>query len=1218
MDFNGIPAIDEATVRRFVEIIHTHAAQAINGADQAGVLQMCRINPTDESAVTPSRFEIGDVDAMVKAGLEAANAGHNVYIEARTVSPELRGKQRGTLEQTAWVLGFVVDSDADKGKAGCVTAEPTLEVETSPGNRHLWYLLEQAIPAAEAKVIGEAIRKGSGADADTGVITQCYRVAGTPNFPSAAKRTRGRCTVEATRIISHSGRLWAPDELAAAYSSVSPEAEEYCNASADDGDETTLPPDLLRLIRDGVSGIEDRSAVFHSVVARLKRRRWSVEAIVALFERYPNGIAHKYLGRIRAEVERSYDKHDNLPPSGPGATARALPTIRITAGQMPRAVAATEQALLSAGAPMFFRAGTLVRPCIEKAKASDGRTTTIATLHPFVVPLLLVWMADAAVFERFDGRRRGWVVIDPPRELAEALLAQKGMWRAPHVSGIITTPTLRADGSLLAAKGHDAATGLYLNSSLELAMPEPTRAAAQAGLALLVDLLGEFSFVRPLDRAVALAGLLTALVRGVLPTAPMFLIRAHTPGTGKSYLVDLISAIATGQVCAVITASTNKEEFEKRLGAIILSGVALTSIDNCMRDLSGELLCQLAERSRIKIRVLGRSEMPECECHTTVFATGNNILLKGDLVRRGLVCDLDALDERPELREFKHDPLRQVLDDRAPYVAAALTIMRAYLAAGAPRVCGALGSYPEWSRMVRSPLVWLGEADPVGSMDSARDEDPELGAIRELFELWTEHLALNERYTTGRLIEVACEPPAAGDFNQQPFKELLFRMASNRDGTGISSERLGWWLRGISGRIVAGHRLNMGYLNKAKACFWLAQVAPPGGSPPEPPQSPSPPTSAPSSASPALSAPPAPPSASSAPSAGEMPPAPPAAPPTPARARCFVDWGAPLAERLDAAPSDSPNVDPLVYWITERDAMRRRLHAGEPRPGTTDEFLAKFRFCNINVQDDRISRIIFEQITQPHADHPHLLVALTFCRLCNEPEMFAAALPALFPFDPATLTAIVVDRHERGLPLERRAYRIPRANEDPIKMRGLIDEVLAPLANDIEHVRQRAGDSVAAVFHRLRGFDRSQEGSPILKKGFITAQIVRDVKQIEPLRSAPDWQTFVWSGPGSRQCIDALYGYSVKEAKAREKARSNWDDDDERRWREEHFLPVVELARPQVPGVKIDDLASWQNCGCETFKLIKYRSGDFGGARRYTPHSEKPARRHRKNRHDGG
>jgi hypothetical protein len=437
----------------------------------------------------------------------------------------------------------------------------------------------------------------------------------------------------------------------------------------------------------------------------------------------------------------------------------------------------------------------------------------------------LEWLASAALFERFNGRSRHWVVVDPPNQVAEALLT-RGRWKLPHVAGVITTPTLRSDGSLLTDNGYDAATGLYLESALGvLAMPPPTREAAEAGLKLLTDLFAEFSFVAPLDRTVALAGLLTALVRGSLPTSPMFLVRAHTPGTGKSYLVDCISAIAAGRACPVITASWSEEEIEKRLGAILLSGAAISSIDNCTRDLGGETLCQLTERPLVQIRILGRSETPECECHTTVFATGNNVSLKGDLIRRGLLCNLDTLAERPELRAFQHDPLRQVLKSREAYVAAALTIMRAYLAAGAPQVCDALGSYSEWSRMVRAPLIWLGEPDPVESMNSAREEDEGLNDIRELFELWTNYLDLDERYTTARILEVACEAPAANDFNRQPFKDLLLRVAGDRnDSGGVSVKRLGWWLRGISGRVEAGYRLNMGRLNMARASFWLTKV----------------------------------------------------------------------------------------------------------------------------------------------------------------------------------------------------------------------------------------------------------------------------------------------------------------------------------------------------------------------------------------------------------
>ena len=203
--------VDEATVRQFIEIISAHARQVINGAGPPGVLQLSRLNPLDEKLV-PSRFTLDDIDNMVRTAVGDALAGHNAYIEARTVRADLRGNLRGGLEDTAWVFGLVADCDADKGKGGNITVRPSLVIETSPGNFHYWYLFTRAISADQAKLIGDAIRASSGTDQDTGVITQCYRVAGTPNFPSAAKQARGRTSVEATRIIEQTGRLGEPPQ----------------------------------------------------------------------------------------------------------------------------------------------------------------------------------------------------------------------------------------------------------------------------------------------------------------------------------------------------------------------------------------------------------------------------------------------------------------------------------------------------------------------------------------------------------------------------------------------------------------------------------------------------------------------------------------------------------------------------------------------------------------------------------------------------------------------------------------------------------------------------------------------------------------------------------------------------------------------------------------------------------------------------------------------
>jgi putative DNA primase/helicase len=739
------PQVDEAVVRQFIKIVSDHAAGLINGADRTGFLQLCRINPIDDKNVVPSRFKLDDVESMVRTAIGDAGAGHNVYIETRTVRDDLRGNKRGSLEDTVWVFGLVADCDADKNKGGNITVRPSLAIETSPGNFQLWYLFTRVVPAAQAKLIGDAIRANSGTDQDTGVVTQCYRVAGTPNFPSAAKRARGRTAVEPTKIFEHTGRLWDPDELLAAFSTPSPGPQ----PAGPEADEATLPDDLLQTIRDGDGGDPkvDRSGLFHSVIGQLKRRHWTAEAIAALLEKYPNGIAKKYLKRLRKEVERSYNKIANgvgggvatiavgaaagagaTPGAGagtgagtgatpaasaaPGAGARPhiIPTIRLVDGQLSRAVNQAEHALLSAGLPVFARAGTLVEPVSEAVPAAHGRKTVIARLRPLCPDSLLETVAEAAIFQRYNLKRSLWVDVDPPLQLVRMILVRERRWAIPRVAGIITTPTLRPDGSVLATPGYDPRSELYLVPGFQLPpIPErPTREQARVALNLLIDLFSEFSFKDNLDRSVALAGLLTAQIRGSLFTAPIILVHASTPGTGKSYLVDLIAVVTTGRVCPVITTAEDSDETNKRIGAILLGGVPIISLDNCTHDLGGETLCQLTERPVIGIRILGRSEMPECECHIAVFATGNNITFKRDMVRRGLVCNLEALTERPELREFQHDALERAAANRGAYVAAVLTIIRAYLAAGAPRVCGPLGSYAAWSIMVRSPLVWWG------------------------------------------------------------------------------------------------------------------------------------------------------------------------------------------------------------------------------------------------------------------------------------------------------------------------------------------------------------------------------------------------------------------------------------------------------------------------------------------------------------------------------
>ncbi len=69
--------------------------------------------------------------------------------------------------------------------------------------------------------------------------------------------------------------------------------------------------------------------------------------------------------------------------------------------------------------------------------------------------------------------------------------------------------------------------------------------------------------------------------------------------------------------------------------------------------------------------------------------------------------------ERPEERIFTGNPVATVQADRGRYVAAALTIARAYAAASRPNPAPRLASFEAWSDTIRSALIWLGCADPV-------------------------------------------------------------------------------------------------------------------------------------------------------------------------------------------------------------------------------------------------------------------------------------------------------------------------------------------------------------------------------------------------------------------------------------------------------------------------------------------------------------------------
>src|SRR5262249_23289607 len=149
---------------------------------------------------------------------------------------------------------------------------------------------------------------------------------------------------------------------------------------------------------------------------------------------------------------------------------------------------------------------------------------------------------------------------------------------------------------------------------------------------------------------------------------------------------------------------------------------------------------QLLTSSVVCPRPLGKSESPRIANLFTVFLNGNGISVRGDLTRRVLLSTIDPRMEHPEERIFKKNPIAEIRADRGRYVAAALTVVRGYVAAGSPNPPRPLASFVEWSNTVRGALIWLGRADPVATMETVRAEDPARRAHVALLHAWLDNI----------------------------------------------------------------------------------------------------------------------------------------------------------------------------------------------------------------------------------------------------------------------------------------------------------------------------------------------------------------------------------------------------------------------------------------------------------------------------------------------
>jgi hypothetical protein len=523
-------------------------------------------------------------------------------------------------------------------------------------------------------------------------------------------------------------------------------------------------------------------------------------------------MAEKFVSQLPAAVPEWLS--DIVAETDGPATHRAdhdrieLPDIQVNGRELRDISSEALEAVVAANVPpkLFARAGSVVR--VDKAE--DG--------GPVIVGLtdmrLRGEMTRAANFHRIS-KQTIRTSVSPPLDVARDILSRPvSELLFQPLEALSEAPFVRPDGVIVSEAGYDSKTRTYYapaGNIVGFVVPQrPTADDVDDARVLVEDALSEFPFVDEASRANAFALFITPEIRPAIQgNVPIGLADAPQAGSGKTLLASIVSEKTSGSAAAMRPAPIHDdEEWRKTLTATIQAGQCLTIFDNVEHMLDSPSLAIAVTTSTWTDRILGRTELVTLPQRTIFIATGNNIVLGGDLPRRCYWIRLDAQCSEPwRSRQFRHPDLRAwVQSNRGRLLAAILTLARAWFMAGCPRASTPiLGSFEEWCRIIGGILEFAGVSGFLGNLDELyRHSDPTVAAW-EAFLITLFRQMARSGFKTADVVASAKEnvalrsvvPEDLGDFEpvagfqRRLGKALLKRVGRRYGQSGIHLVRVG-------------------------------------------------------------------------------------------------------------------------------------------------------------------------------------------------------------------------------------------------------------------------------------------------------------------------------------------------------------------------------------------------------------------------------------------
>lgn len=457
------------------------------------------------------------------------------------------------------------------------------------------------------------------------------------------------------------------------------------------------------------------------------------------------------------------------------------------------------------GVRLFVRGGVLVHAVESDDIDADGRLT-VRDLPPCLIRERITQACSLAVEKETEDNIE-IVPVRPPGWLIDAVYRRGTYGGAVRpLAGVVQSPTIRVDGSIVQASGYDSQTGLIFRPSVAFPnVPDkPTKDDASKAVADLHEVLADFPIFEDADRSAWLAMVLSMIGRSCIDGyVPLFAVTANIRGAGKSLLVDAATLIAYGHRAGRKAFTRDDDEIRKVITAVALAATPSVLFDNLDIQLGGAALDAAITSSTWSDRVLGQSRMTgDLPMRTVWLATGNNMAFGSDVGRRVLPIRLQSPLETPEDRSgFRHPDLLSWIEAERPRLAvAALTILRAYFVAGCPSQAGGdWGSFERWSAVIRGSIVWAGGADPLPTRRAALTGDDTAALLGKLI-VGIETADPSGVGLTTKEIERKTFGTQADDADHEALAEAVFEICGER----FNGRKFGRRVRGFAERVWQG------------------------------------------------------------------------------------------------------------------------------------------------------------------------------------------------------------------------------------------------------------------------------------------------------------------------------------------------------------------------------------------------------------------------------